>query len=69
MALLGIARIILRKGLTFRSNVELVAFSGEEQGLKGSSAYSREHHIDLAYLLPDAQISHMQANCVMLAPI
>jgi hypothetical protein len=32
MALLGIARTILRKGLTFRSNVELVAFAGEEQG-------------------------------------
>ena len=31
VALLGIARMIFHKGLTFRSNVELVAFAGEEQ--------------------------------------
>ncbi|KIM77425.1 hypothetical protein PILCRDRAFT_825388 [Piloderma croceum F 1598] len=42
VALMGIARTILHKGLTFRSNVELVAFAGEEQGLLGSKAYSRE---------------------------
>ncbi|KZP30099.1 Zn-dependent exopeptidase [Athelia psychrophila] len=42
MALLGIARAIYRKGVTFRSNVELVAFAGEEQGLLGSKAYARE---------------------------
>jgi hypothetical protein len=41
-ALLGIARTIFRHGLTFRSNVELVAFAGEEQGLLGSRAYARE---------------------------
>ncbi|EPQ58122.1 Zn-dependent exopeptidase [Gloeophyllum trabeum ATCC 11539] len=42
VALLAIARTIARKGITFRSNVELVAFSGEEQGLLGSKAYARE---------------------------
>ncbi|KAI0305426.1 hypothetical protein B0F90DRAFT_1879094 [Multifurca ochricompacta] len=31
--LLAIARTIKRQGVTFRSNVELVAFAGEEQGL------------------------------------
>jgi Zn-dependent M28 family amino/carboxypeptidase len=31
VALMGIARAIFHKGLTFRSNVELVAFTGEEQ--------------------------------------
>lgn len=40
-ALLGIARAIAHRGVTFRSNVELVAFAGEEQGLLGSRAYSR----------------------------
>ncbi len=38
--LLGIARTIKRLGITFRSNVELVAFSGEEQGLFGSRYYA-----------------------------
>ncbi|RDB19829.1 hypothetical protein Hypma_012815 [Hypsizygus marmoreus] len=42
IALLSIARTILRKGIKFHSNVELVAFAGEEQGLLGSRAYSRE---------------------------
>lgn len=42
IALLAIARTILRKGLTFRTNVELVAHAGEEQGLCGSKAYSRK---------------------------
>ncbi|KAG1744383.1 hypothetical protein EDB19DRAFT_1827008 [Suillus lakei] len=42
VALLGIARAIAHSGLTFRSNVELVAFAGEEQGLYGSKAYARE---------------------------
>ena len=41
-ALLAIARTIARKGVTFRKNVQLVAFSGEEQGLLGSKAYARE---------------------------
>ncbi|KAH0587893.1 putative leucine aminopeptidase [Termitomyces sp. J132] len=41
-ALLSIARTIKRKGIKFLSNVELVAFAGEEQGLLGSRAYSRE---------------------------
>lgn len=42
VALLGIARAVARTGLKFRSNVELVAFAGEEQGLYGSKAYARE---------------------------
>ncbi|EGO02857.1 hypothetical protein SERLA73DRAFT_47728 [Serpula lacrymans var. lacrymans S7.3] len=41
-ALLAIARTIARRGITFRTNVELVAFAGEEQGLLGSKAYARE---------------------------
>ncbi|KAG6832175.1 hypothetical protein H0H92_004906 [Tricholoma furcatifolium] len=42
VALLSIARTIKRKGIKFHSNVELVAFAGEEQGLLGSKAYARE---------------------------
>ncbi|KAI9442520.1 Zn-dependent exopeptidase [Lactarius indigo] len=38
--LLSIARTIKRLGVTFRSNVELVAFAGEEQGLYGSRYYA-----------------------------
>src|SRR6266581_4145328 len=38
--LLSIARTIKRLGVTFRSNVELVAFAGEEQGLFGSRYYA-----------------------------
>ncbi|OSX56694.1 hypothetical protein POSPLADRAFT_1186519 [Postia placenta MAD-698-R-SB12] len=41
-ALLAIARTIARKGITFRKNVQLCAFAGEEQGLLGSKAYARE---------------------------
>ncbi|TFK43786.1 hypothetical protein BDQ12DRAFT_675549 [Crucibulum laeve] len=40
--ILSIARTIARKGVKFHSNVELVAFAGEEQGLLGSKAYARE---------------------------
>jgi hypothetical protein len=40
--LLSIARTIKRLGVTFRSNVELVAFAGEEQGLVGSRYYAAE---------------------------
>ena len=39
--LLAIARAIKSNGVTFKSNVELVAFAGEEQGLLGSKAYAR----------------------------
>jgi Zn-dependent M28 family amino/carboxypeptidase len=42
VALLSIARTIARKGIAFKSNVQLVAFAGEEQGLYGSKAYSSE---------------------------
>ncbi|KAJ7087384.1 Zn-dependent exopeptidase [Mycena crocata] len=41
MAILAIARTIARKGIKFQSNVQLVAFAGEEQGLLGSKAYAR----------------------------
>jgi Zn-dependent M28 family amino/carboxypeptidase len=41
VGLLGIARTIKRLGIKFRSNVELVAFAGEEQGLYGSRHYAR----------------------------
>ena len=37
---MSIARTIKRLGITFRSNVELVAFAGEEQGLYGSRYYA-----------------------------
>lgn len=40
--ILSIARTIARLGVTFRSNVELVTFAGEEQGLYGSAYYARE---------------------------
>ncbi|TFY77201.1 hypothetical protein EWM64_g6811, partial [Hericium alpestre] len=40
--LVAIARAIGRSGVKFRSNVELVAFAGEEQGLYGSNAYANE---------------------------
>jgi Zn-dependent M28 family amino/carboxypeptidase len=42
MAILAIARTIARKGIKFQSNVQLVAFAGEEQGLLGSKAYARK---------------------------
>ncbi|KAI0830099.1 Zn-dependent exopeptidase [Trametes gibbosa] len=41
-ALLGIARTIARKGVQFRKNVQICAFSGEEQGLYGSRYYAQE---------------------------
>ncbi|KAI0632801.1 Zn-dependent exopeptidase [Trametes polyzona] len=41
-ALLGIARAIARKGVQFRKNVQICAFSGEEQGLYGSRYYAQE---------------------------
>ena len=41
VALLSIARTIARTGVTFRKNVQLCAFAGEEQGLLGSRAYAR----------------------------
>ncbi|KAL4071558.1 hypothetical protein V8B97DRAFT_1870918 [Scleroderma yunnanense] len=42
ISVLSIARRIKQTGITFRSNVELVAFAGEEQGLRGSWAYAYE---------------------------
>ncbi|KAI0752120.1 Zn-dependent exopeptidase [Fomes fomentarius] len=44
VALLGIARVIARKGVKFRKNIQLVAFAGEEQGLYGSRYYAKELH-------------------------
>ncbi|KAF9228083.1 Zn-dependent exopeptidase [Gyrodon lividus] len=42
ISVLAIARRIKHVGLKFRSNVELVTFAGEEQGLRGSRAYAQE---------------------------
>ncbi|KAH0833986.1 hypothetical protein J3R83DRAFT_11220 [Lanmaoa asiatica] len=42
ISLLAIARRIKELGVKFHTNVELVAFAGEEQGLFGSKAYARE---------------------------
>lgn len=39
-AVLNIARTIGRLGITFKQNVEIVFFAGEEQGLWGSKGYS-----------------------------
>ena len=41
VGILSIARTIARKQVRFQSNVELVLFAGEEQGLFGSRAYAR----------------------------
>ncbi|KAI5114624.1 hypothetical protein M0805_001616, partial [Coniferiporia weirii] len=41
-SILAIARTIGRTGITFKSNVELCLFAGEEQGLLGSKAYATE---------------------------
>ena len=40
--LLAVARAIKENEITFKSSVELCAFAGEEQGLRGSNAYARE---------------------------
>ncbi|KAJ2913277.1 hypothetical protein MD484_g7134, partial [Candolleomyces efflorescens] len=40
--ILSIARTIARKRIKFHTNFELVTFAGEEQGLLGSRAYSRQ---------------------------
>lgn len=39
-SLLGISNVIKEHNLTFSNNIEVVAFSGEEQGLVGSSFYA-----------------------------
>ena len=39
-AIINIAHAIGRTGINFKSNVELVLFAGEEQGLLGSRAYA-----------------------------
>jgi hypothetical protein len=43
ISILSIARAISKRGILFHSNVELVAFAGEEQGLLGSRAYASKH--------------------------
>ncbi len=40
IAILAIARAIAENGITFKKNVQLAAFAGEEQGLLGSRAYA-----------------------------
>ncbi|KAJ7639178.1 Zn-dependent exopeptidase [Roridomyces roridus] len=42
ISILAIARTIARKGIKFQSNVQIIAFAGEEQGLLGSKAYARK---------------------------
>ncbi|KAI6145900.1 Zn-dependent exopeptidase [Pisolithus tinctorius] len=42
ISILNIARRIKQTGITFRNNVELAVFAGEEQGLLGSKAYAKE---------------------------
>jgi Zn-dependent M28 family amino/carboxypeptidase len=42
-SILAISRVIARKKLKFHTNVELIAFGGEEQGRLGSIAYAREY--------------------------
>lgn len=54
MALLGIARTILRKGVTFRTNVELVAFAGEEQG--GTANDVNQYSYQLTNRLPGCKV-------------
>jgi Zn-dependent M28 family amino/carboxypeptidase len=43
-SILSIARVIAKSGIRFHSNVELVAFAGEEQGLLGSRAYASKNN-------------------------
>ena len=40
-AVIAMARTIARKGISFKKNVQLCLFAGEEQGLLGSRAYAR----------------------------
>lgn len=40
VSILSIARAISKRGVRFHSNVQLVAFAGEEQGMLGSRAYA-----------------------------
>lgn len=40
IALLSIARAIAQNSVTFKKNVQLCTFAGEEQGLLGSRAYA-----------------------------
>ncbi|KAI6041696.1 hypothetical protein EDC04DRAFT_2601485 [Pisolithus marmoratus] len=42
VSILNIARRIKQTGITFRTNIKLVVFAGEEQGLLGSKAYAKE---------------------------
>jgi len=43
VSILAIARVIAEQGIRFPGyDIELVAFAGEEQGLRGSNAYARQ---------------------------
>ena len=64
ISLLAIAHRIGELGLKFHTNVELVAFAGEEQGLFGSKAYARTCSISVCSLFADA----IQGNCVHGTP-
>lgn len=54
-SILAIARAIHDNGISFtRHSVELAAFAGEEQGLRGSNAYARklrEQGVDIALMV------------------
>lgn len=44
-SILVISRVIAEKHLKFHTNVELIAFGGEEQGRPGSIVYAREYSL------------------------
>ncbi|KAH9083890.1 hypothetical protein EDB83DRAFT_2331975 [Lactarius deliciosus] len=59
----ALQRTIKRLGVTFRSNVELVAFAGEEQGLYGSRYYAgdlREEEKNLTLMVQADMIAYHQ---------
>ncbi|KAI6041700.1 hypothetical protein EDC04DRAFT_2565210 [Pisolithus marmoratus] len=51
ISILNVARRIKQTGITFRTNVELVVFAGEEQGLLGSKAYVKELRMRVANIV------------------
>ncbi|KAG6330593.1 hypothetical protein ID866_8496 [Astraeus odoratus] len=61
ISILSIARRIKQTGITFRNNVELVAFAGEEQGLYGSRAYAhklRENNANITLMIQADMIAY-----------
>ncbi|KAI0684698.1 Zn-dependent exopeptidase [Cytidiella melzeri] len=65
IAVLAIARTIGKKGITFKKNVQLCAFAGEEQGLLGSRAYAGELHAadaDLTLMIQADMLAYHKAG-------